>query len=83
MKAAEERGLDSVTYPEHTHIPASRRTPFPGQGELPKYYAELRDPFIVMAAAASVTKRIKLGTGVCLITERDPIVMAKQIASLA
>jgi probable F420-dependent oxidoreductase len=71
-----------VTYPEHTHIPTSRKTPFPGEGELPKYYAELHDPFIVMAAAASVTSRIKLGTGVCLITERDPIVLAKQIASL-
>jgi probable F420-dependent oxidoreductase len=82
VKAAEERGLDSVTYPEHTHIPTSRKTPFPGEGELPKYYAELHDPFIVMAAAASVTRRIKLGTGVCLITEHDPIALAKQIASL-
>ena len=82
VKAAEERGLDSVTYPEHTHIPTSRKTPFPSEGELPKYYAELLDPFIVLAAAASVTRRIKLGTGVCLITEHDPIVLAKQIASL-
>src|SRR6266851_7136823 len=82
VKAAEERGLDSVTYPEHTHIPTSRKTPFPGEGELPKFYAELHDPFIVMAAAASVTRRIKLGTGVCLITEHDPIVLAKQIGSL-
>jgi probable F420-dependent oxidoreductase len=82
VKAAEERGLDSVTYPEHTHIPTSRKTPFPGEGELPKHYAELHDPFIVMAAAASVTRRIKLGTGVCLITEHDPIVLAKQVGSL-
>ncbi len=82
VKAAEERGLDSVTYPEHTHIPTSRKTPFPSEGELPKYYAELLDPFIVLTAAASVTRRIKLGTGVCLITEHDPIVLAKQIASL-
>ncbi len=82
VKAAEERGLDSVTYPEHTHIPTSRKTPFPGEGELPKHYAELLDPFIVMAAAASVTRRIKLGTGVCLITEHDPIVLAKQVSTL-
>lgn len=82
VRAAEERGLDSVTYPEHTHIPASRKTPFPFGGEMPKHYAELHDPFIVMAAAASVTTRIKLGTGVCLITEHDPIALAKQIASL-
>lgn len=82
LKAAEERGLDSATYPEHTHIPTSRRTPFPFGGELPKHYAELHDPFIVMAAAASVTRRIIVGTGVCLIPEHDPIVLAKQIASL-
>src|SRR6516164_828080 len=82
VKAAEERGLDSATYPEHTHIPASRKTPFPFGGELPKHYAELHDPFIVLAAAASVTRRIILGTGVCLIPEHDPIVLAKQVASL-
>jgi len=82
VKAAEERGLDSATYPEHTHIPTSRRTPFPFGGELPKHYAELHDPFIVMAAAASVTRRIILGTGVCLVPEHDPIVLAKQTASL-
>jgi probable F420-dependent oxidoreductase len=82
VKAAEERGLDSATYPEHTHIPTSRRTPFPTGGELPRHYAELHDPFIVMAAAASVTRRIILGTGVCLIPEHDPIVLAKQAASL-
>jgi probable F420-dependent oxidoreductase len=82
VKAAEERGLDSVTYPEHTHIPTNRRTPFPFGGELPKHYAELHDPFMLLAAAASVTNRIRLGTGVCLIPEHDPIVLAKQVASL-
>jgi probable F420-dependent oxidoreductase len=82
VKAAEERGLDSVSYPEHTHIPVSRRTPFPYGGELPKHYAELHDPFIVMAAAAVSTRRILLGTGVCLIPEHDPIALAKQVASL-
>jgi probable F420-dependent oxidoreductase len=82
VRAAEERGLDSVTYPEHTHIPTSRKTPFPFGGELPKHYAELHDPFVLIAAAASVTSRIRLGTGVCLIPEHDPIVLAKQVASL-
>ncbi|HJU12220.1 MAG TPA: LLM class F420-dependent oxidoreductase [Candidatus Binataceae bacterium] len=82
IKAAEERGLDSASYPEHTHIPTSRKTPFPFGGDLPKHYAELHDPFIVMAAAASVTRRIILGTGVCLIPEHDPILLAKQAASL-
>ena len=82
IKAAEERGLDSATYPEHTHIPTSRKTPFPFGSDLPKHYAELHDPFIVMAAAASVTRSIIFGTGVCLIPEHDPIVLAKQAASL-
>jgi probable F420-dependent oxidoreductase len=82
VMAAEERGLESATYPEHTHIPISRKTPFPFGGELPKHYAELHDPFIVIAASASVTRRILLGTGVCLIPEHDPIVLAKQTASL-
>ena len=53
VKAAEERGLDSISYPEHTHIPTSRKTPFPFGGELPKHYAELHDPFVLIAAAAS------------------------------
>lgn len=82
VKAVEERGLDSATYPEHTHIPVNRKTPFPFGGELPKHYAELHDPFVIIAAAASVTRRVLLGTGVCLIPEHDPIVLAKQTASL-
>jgi probable F420-dependent oxidoreductase len=80
--AAEERGFASAFFPEHTHIPASRRTPFPMGGELPKEYSHVHDVFIAMTAAAAVTKRIKIGSGVCLVTEHDPINLAKQVASL-
>ena len=81
-KAAEERGFDSLFFPEHTHIPVSRATPFPGGGELPKQYWRAHDPFVALAACAAVTERIRLGTGICLIIERDPITTAKAIASL-
>ena len=81
-KAVEERGLDSMFFPEHTHIPASRATPFPGGGELPKQYWHAHDPFVALGAAAAVTERILLGTGICLVIERDPITLAKEIASL-
>jgi probable F420-dependent oxidoreductase len=81
-KASEERGFESFWVPEHTHIPVSRSSPFPGGGELPKEYSHLHDPFIALAAAAAVTTRIKLGTGICLVIEHDPILLAKQIASL-
>jgi probable F420-dependent oxidoreductase len=67
---------------EHSHIPASRRTPFPGGGELPKMYYDALDPFVALASAASVTRKIKLATGVCLVIQRDPIQTAKQVASL-
>lgn len=80
--ASEERGFESVWYPEHTHIPASRRSPFPGGGDLPQDYWHMHDPFIALTAAATATSTIKIGTGVCLITERDPIVTAKEVASL-
>jgi alkanesulfonate monooxygenase SsuD/methylene tetrahydromethanopterin reductase-like flavin-dependent oxidoreductase (luciferase family) len=76
-RAVEERGLDSIFFNEHTHIPVSRRTAFPGGGELPKEYSHTHDPFVALAAAAAVTKRITLGTGICLVIERDPIVLAK------
>ena len=72
----------AVFFPEHTHIPASRATPFPGGGELPKQYWRAHDPFVALAACAAVTERIRLGTGICLIIERDPITTAKAIASL-
>jgi probable F420-dependent oxidoreductase len=81
-KACEQRGFESFWVPEHTHIPVSRRSPFPGGGDLPKEYSHLNDPFVMLAAAAAVTERIKLGTGICLVVEHDPIVLAKQIASL-
>ena len=81
-RAAEERGFESLFLPEHTHIPVSRDTPYPGGGELPPEYSHTLDPFVALAAAAAVTERLKLGTGVCLIIERDPIVTAKEVATL-
>ncbi|MGD0132804.1 MAG: LLM class F420-dependent oxidoreductase [Bryobacteraceae bacterium] len=81
-RAAEERGFDSLLLPEHTHIPKSRRTPFPGGGELPKAYSHTHDPFVALSFAAAVTTKILLGTGICLIPQRDPIVTAKCVASL-
>jgi probable F420-dependent oxidoreductase len=80
--AAEERGFESIWLAEHSHIPVSRKTPFPGGGELPKMYYDTLDPFVALAAAASVTRKIKLGTGVCLVIQRDPIHTAKEVASL-
>src|ERR1700758_3723791 len=80
--AAEERGFESMFFPEHTHIPASRRTPWPGGADLPKEYWHTHDPFGALGAAAAVTKKIKLATGVCLVIERDPIALAKEVASL-
>ena len=80
--AAEERGFDSLLLPEHTHIPVSRRTPFPGGGELPKCYSHTHDPFVALSFAAAATSKILLGTGICLVPQRDPIVTAKSIASL-
>ena len=79
---AEARGFESLFFPEHTHIPASRQSPWPGGGDLPKEYWHAHDSFIALAMAASVTKTLRLGTGIALITERDPILMAKQVATL-
>ncbi|HTB17722.1 MAG TPA: LLM class F420-dependent oxidoreductase [Bryobacteraceae bacterium] len=81
-RAAEERGFESLLLPEHTHIPTSRRTPYPGGGDLPKAYSHTHDPFVALSFAAAVTKKILLGTGICLIPQRDPIVTAKSVASL-
>jgi probable F420-dependent oxidoreductase len=80
--ALEQRGFESLFVPEHTHIPVSRKTPFPSGGELPKRYAHTHDPFVALAFAAAATKKLLLGTGICLIPERDPIVTAKSVASL-
>ncbi|MBT4163144.1 MAG: LLM class F420-dependent oxidoreductase [Gammaproteobacteria bacterium] len=81
-KAVESRGLDSIFVPEHTHIPASRRTPYPAGGDLPKEYSNTYDPFVFLTACAAVTEHIKLGTGICLVVERDVLTLAKEIASL-
>ena len=78
----EQRGFESFWVPEHTHIPASRTSPWPGGGDLPKEYWHSYDPFVALTAAATATSRIKLGTGICLVIERDPIVTAKEVASL-
>jgi probable F420-dependent oxidoreductase len=81
-RALEERGFGSLYVPEHTHIPTSRRTPFPSGGELPKKYSHTHDPFVGLSFAAAATKKLLVGTGICLIPERDPIVTAKCVASL-
>jgi probable F420-dependent oxidoreductase len=81
-RAVEERGFESLLLPEHTHIPVSRDTPYPAGGELPPEYSHTHDPFTALAAMAAVTERIKLGTGVCLIIQRDPIVTAKEVATV-
>ncbi len=80
--ALEARGFDSLFVCEHTHIPVSRRTPFPSGGELPKRYAHTHDPFVALSFAAAATRKLKLGTGICLVPQRDPIVTAKSVASL-
>lgn len=79
---AEERGFESLWFPEHTHIPASRDTAAPRGGELPAHYWKTLDPFIALTAAAVATQRLRLGTGVCLLVERDPITTAKEVATL-
>ena len=81
-RAAEERGFESLFVTEHTHIPASRRTPFPSGGELPKEYSHTLDPFVALTAAAVATRTLKVGTGICLIIEHDAIMTAKAVASL-
>src|SRR5215468_7598179 len=81
-RALEERGFESVWAPEHSHIPLSRKTPFPGGGDLPKPYYDAMDPFITLSAAAAATKKLNLGTGVCLVIQRDTIQTAKLVASI-
>ena len=78
----EQRGYESMFQPEHTHIPTSRETEWPGGGELPREYANTYDPFVSLSFAAAVTKKIKVGTGICLVTQREPIATAKAVASL-
>ncbi len=82
-RAVEERGYSSLYLPEHTHIPASRRTPAPtGDAVLPEEYRRTLDPFVALGAAAAVTSKIELGTGICLVAQRDPILLAKECATL-
>jgi probable F420-dependent oxidoreductase len=81
-KALEDRGFESVWAPEHSHIPLSRRSPWPGGAELPKQYYDVMDPFVTLTAAAAATTTLKVGTGVCLVNQRDPIQTAKLVASL-
>jgi len=81
-RMAEERGFQCLLFPEHTHIPASRESAWPGGSELPPYYARTYDPFVACTAAAAATERLLIGTGICLVIERDPIVTAKEVASV-
>ena len=81
-KECEDRGFESVWYPEHTHIPASRRSPWPGGGELPKDYWHTHDLFVSLMAAAAATTTIKVGSGICLVQEHDPIKLAKEVATV-
>ena len=81
-RAVEERGFESLWFTEHSHIPASRITPWPGGDELPPEYYGLLDPFVSLACAAEATRSLKLGTGVCLVVQRDPIQTAKAVATL-
>jgi len=81
-RAIEERGFQSLTIAEHTHIPASRETAYPPGGELPSIYYRTLDPFVTLAAAAAVTSTIELVTGIALLIQRDPIITAKEAASI-
>ena len=81
-REAEARGFESLFVPEHTHIPTSRRTPFPGGAELPKEYMHTLDPFVALTAVAAATRRLRVGTGICLVIQHDPIVTAKEVATL-
>ena len=81
-RLVEERGHESLFFAEHTHIPASRRSPWPAGGELPPKYARTYDPFVACTAVAAATTRLRVGTGICLVIERDPITTAKEVASV-
>lgn len=81
-REAEARGFESIFMVEHTHIPASRRTPYPAGGDLPSIYWESYEPFVALAQAAAVTEQLKIGTGICIVPEHHPIALAKRIGSL-
>jgi probable F420-dependent oxidoreductase len=81
-RVVEERGFESLFFAEHTHIPASRESPYPGGSELPRKYVHTYDLFVALTAAATATSRLRIGSGICLVTERDPIITAKETASV-
>jgi probable F420-dependent oxidoreductase len=81
-RALEERGFESLWVPEHTHIPSSRKSPYPAGGGLIRPYYDIMDPFLVLNAAATATTTLKVGTGICLVIQRDPIVTAKMVSSI-
>ena len=81
-REVEQRGFESLWFPEHTHIPASRKSPWPGGAELPKEYWHTHDLFVALGMAAAVTTKLKVGSGICLVVERDPITLAKEVATL-
>ena len=81
-RLCEELGYESLLLPEHTHTPTSRRTPYPAGGQLPTEYSHTHDPFVALGAAAAVTTHLKIGTGVCLLAQRDPILTAKMVSTL-
>lgn len=80
--AAEELGFESLWVAEHSHIPISRQSPYPAGGDLPKHYFHTMDPFIALTVAAMASRKIRVGTGICLLIQRDPIHTAKEAASL-
>lgn len=81
-REVEAHGFESLFFPEHTHIPASRKSPWPGGPDLPKEYSHTLDLFVALTAAAAATERLLVGSGICLVIERDPITLAKEVASL-
>jgi probable F420-dependent oxidoreductase len=81
-RLAEEHGHESLFFAEHTHIPASRESPYPGGGDLPRKYIHTYDLFVALTAAAEATSSLRIGSGICLVVERDPITTAKEVASI-
>jgi probable F420-dependent oxidoreductase len=81
-RLVEDHGQRSLLFAEHTHIPASRESPYPGGGELPRKYSHTYDLFVALTAAALATSSLRVGSGICLVTERDPIITAKEVASI-
>jgi probable F420-dependent oxidoreductase len=81
-REAEARGFESLWFPEHTHIPVERKSPWPGGPELPKMYYDVYEPFVALTAAAAVTTKLKVATGICLVVQRDPLQTAKSVATL-